>query len=662
MDLFIFAIAALVAVGLAAAVAAPWPRLGQRIGQVGTVVACGIGLVPAVTTLFGGGRLEMVAPWSMAAGRFHLLLDPLAALFLLPIFGVSAAAALYGGGYLRHHEGRRSLGAVWLFLDLLIGAMAMVVVAHDGLLFLLSWEVMALAPFFLVSFEDEKPAVREAAWTYLVATHLGSAFLLVMFFLLGARAGTMDFDAIPAAIAATPHLASICFVLAVVGFGSKAGFVPMHVWLPEAHPVAPSHVSALMSGVMIKTGIYGLVRLFTLTGEPMLWWSWVLIGLGAASGILGVVFALAQHNLKRLLAYHSVENIGIILLGLGVGLRGVADHSTVLAILGFGGGLLHVINHALFKSLLFLGAGAVQHATHTLDLEALGGLLKRMPASGTAFLVGAAAIVGLPPLNGFVSEFLIFVSAFLPLTTDHGSMAVAGVVVLVSLGLISGLAAACFAKAFATVYLGEPRTAPAAAAHEVGGEMVGALLLLAGACATIGLGAPVAVRGLAGAVAVATGLPAATVAATLGQASGWLATAILAFGIALAATALLWLLRRTLQGRAGVAREPTWGCGYGAPTPRMQYTASSFAQPLTDLFHPVLQTHVEEVLPTTPFPATARLATHTPDLFRDWLFAPLFRGTDRLMAGLRWFQHGNIHLYIVYIVVTLLALLVWAVV
>ncbi len=659
MNLFLCAIVALVAVGLAASALSPWPRLGQRVGQVGTIVACSLGLIPALTTLLGTTSLDLVAPWSMVGGRFHLLLDPLAALFLLPVFGVSAVAALYGGGYLRHHEGERPLGSLWLFFDLLIAGMAMVVVAHDGLLFLLSWEVMALAPFFLVAFEDEKRPVREAAWTYLIATHMGTVFLFVLFFLLGTRAGSMDFDAFPAALVAAPHLASICFLLAVVGFGSKAGFVPMHVWLPEAHPVAPSHVSALMSGVMIKTGIYGLVRLLTLSGAPLLWWSWLLIGLGAASGILGVVFALAQHNLKRLLAYHSVENIGIILLGLGVGLRGVGDRSPLLACLGFAGGLLHVLNHALFKSLLFLGAGAVQHATETLDLEALGGLLKRMPVSGTVFLVGAVAIVGLPPLNGFVSEFLIFVSAFLPLATGHGSIPVAGVTVLVSLGLISGLAAACFAKAFATVYLGEPRTDHAAHAHEVGNEMGVAMVLLAVACAAIGLGAPLAVRALAGAVAVATGLSTATVAATLDPATRWLETALLSFAIALAVAAGLWLVRRALHARARVSRETTWGCGYGAPTARMQYTASSFAQPLTDLFHPVLRTHVEAELPATPFPATACFASHAPDLFRDRLFTPLFHGTDRLMAGLRWLQHGNIHLYIV---VTLLALLVWAVV
>jgi len=661
MDLFLIAIAGLIATGLAAAALAPWPRLGQRVGQGGTILACGLGLAPAVTTLAGGGRLELLAPWSMVGGSFHLLIDPLAALFLLPIFGVSALGALYGAGYLRHHEGHQSLGPVWLFLDLLIASMAMVVAAHDGLLFLLSWEVMAIAPFFLVAFDDDKAPVRDAAWTYLIATHMGTAFLFVMFFLLAEEGGSMDFDTIPAAIQAAPHLASICFVLAVVGLGSKAGFVPMHVWLPEAHPVAPSHVSALMSGVMIKTGIYGLVRLLTLTGEPAAWWSWLLIGLGAASGIFGVVFALAQGDLKRLLAYSSMENIGIILLGLGVGVGGVANHAPLLACLGFAGGLLHVVNHALFKSLLFLGAGAVQHAAHTLNLEELGGLLKRMPFSGAAFFVGVAAIVGLVPLNGFVSEFLILVSAFLPLATGHGSAGVAGVTVLVTLGLISGLAAACFARAFATVYLGTPRTAPAAAAHEVGWEMAGAMGVLACACVAIGLGAPWAVHLLVAPVAVATGLSMATVAATLDAAAGWLAAAILAFAIALALAATLWLLRRTLQARAGVERQATWGCGYGAPTPRMQYTASSFAQPLTHLFHPLLHTHVEEEGVAAPLPAAARFASHAPDLFRDLLFNPLFRGVERLMLGLRWLQHGNIHLYILYIVVTLLVLLMSAV-
>ena len=297
---------------------------------------------------------------------------------------------------------------------------------------------MALSPFFLVVFDDRKASVRHAGWTYLTATHLGTAFLLVLFVVLGSIAGTSDFDGYSAALRDHTTLSSMVFILAVIGFGSKAGIVPAHVWLPEAHPVAPSHASALMSGAMIKVGIYGLVRIMTFLGTPEPWWGWVLIVIGASSGVLGVLFALAQHDLKRLLAYHSVENIGIILLGIGVGVLGLATGMPSLAVIGFAAGLLHVLNHSIFKGLLFLGAGAVQHAAHSLELEELGGLLKRMPWTGTAFLIGAAAIVGLPPFNGFVSEFLLFYSGFLAVVQPAANIAVAGLISMVAMGLISG--------------------------------------------------------------------------------------------------------------------------------------------------------------------------------------------------------------------------------
>jgi len=280
----------------------------------------------------------------------------------------------------------------------------LVVVARNGVLFLMSWELMSLASFFLVTLEDEKESVRRAGWIYLIAMHLGTAFLLAMFLLLGQNAASLDFERLSTAAAPS----GVFFLLAVIGFGTKAGFIPMHVWLPEAHPAAPSHVSAVMSGVMIKTGIYGLLRILTLLGPPAAWWGWTLVAIGIVSGILGVLYALAQHDLKRLLAYHSVENIGIIALGLGIGVLGISYSNPMMAALGFTGGLLHVVNHALFKSLLFLGAGSVLHATGTGELDRLGGLLKRMPVTGTTFLIGAVAISGLPPLNGFVSEFLIY--------------------------------------------------------------------------------------------------------------------------------------------------------------------------------------------------------------------------------------------------------------
>ncbi|HJT07090.1 MAG TPA: proton-conducting transporter membrane subunit, partial [Stellaceae bacterium] len=472
--------------GIAAVALRSRAALCHRAGQVGTVGASLAGLAGAARVLIGGQTQTIAAPWPMPGGGLHLAIDALSAFFLLPVFGLALAAAVYGRAYLSAHEHTAGAAGCWFNLNLLTFGMALVVVAHDGLLFLLAWEIMALAPFFLVVFDDRTAAVRHAGWTYLAATHLGTAFLLVLFVVLGGLAGSSDFDAYPALLRTHPELCSAVFLLAVIGFGSKAGIVPAHVWLPEAHPAAPSHASALMSGAMIKVGIYGIIRMLTMLGPPPVWWGWLLLALGASSGILGVLFALAQHDLKRLLAYHSVENIGIILIGIGAGVIGLATGAMPLTVIGFAAGLLHVLNHSIFKGLLFLGAGAVQHAAHTLDLEELGGLLKRMPWTGATFLIGSVAIVGLPPLNGFVSEFLLFLGGFAAVTEAGVAPAAVGLATIVVMGLISGLAAACFAKAFGVVFLGTPRSHEADAAHDAAPPMIAAMAGLAALC--VGLG------------------------------------------------------------------------------------------------------------------------------------------------------------------------------
>jgi formate hydrogenlyase subunit 3/multisubunit Na+/H+ antiporter MnhD subunit len=587
-------------------------------------------------------------------GSFFIALDPLSAFFLLPIFILSGIAALYGSEYLHGYRMQKSLGVCWFFFNLLVASMALVVIARNGVLFLMAWEVMTLASFFLVTFEDEDERVREAGWIYLVATHCGTAFLLVLFLLLGREHGSLDFDQFTAA--AGPGL---LFVLAVIGFGAKAGFIPLHVWLPEAHPAAPTHVSAVMSGVMIKTGIYGLVRTLTFLGPPAIWWGWVLCGIGLSSSVLGVVYALAQHDLKRLLAYHSVENIGIIALGFGLGLIGLSHGLPTLAALGFAGGLLHVLNHALFKGLLFLGAGAVMHGAGTREIDHLGGLLKRMPWTGVSFLIGAVAISGLPPLNGFVSELLIYVSAFQGATTLEHTAAVPALAVIAGLALIGGLAAACFAKAFGVVFLGEPRSDHAARAHEVGVAMRLSLLFLAVSCVVVGLGAPWVVKALAFPLTNATGLSPEEVDASLLSVHNTFSTLVVVSLILFALVMLVAIFRHRLLARRPVEEGVTWDCGYARPTPRMQYTASSFAQPLTSLFDFVLRTRRAYTGLSGLFPHAASLKTETEDFARVRLYQPLFVGVGRSLASFRWMQHGQVHLYVLYIALTLLVLLVW---
>jgi formate hydrogenlyase subunit 3/multisubunit Na+/H+ antiporter MnhD subunit len=638
-------------------------RLSTALGVGGAVVGSAAAVIPAVIVLAGGAVEPIRWPWSMPMGSFSLAMDGLSALFLAPVAVLPGLAAVYGGAYLKGCRDKAAVGGSWLFYNVLAASMVLLLVARNGVLFLVAWEVMSLASFFLVTMENDREDVRQAGWTYLVATHIGTAFLLVMFLLLARPGGSMDFDR----FAAGGGDGAI-FLLAVVGFGTKAGFVPLHTWLPEAHPAAPSHVSAVMSGVMIKTGIYGLVRTLTFLGAPAEWWGWTLVGVGAASGVLGVLLALAQHDLKRLLAYSSVENIGIIALGLGLGLVGLSRGNPTLAVLGFAGGLLHVVNHAMFKGLLFLGAGAVAHATGTREIDRLGGLIKKMPLTAGTFLIGSAAISALPPLNGFVSEFLIYLGSFTAVAAfppgpagPAGPLAVAipALIAVAALALIGGLAAACFAKAFGVVFLGEARSEEVRRAHEAPAPMRAAIIALAACCVLLGLLSALVVPRLAAAVSVATGLPLEAARQPLAYAGGPLLWITAGAVVLLALVGGLALLRRKLLAGRQVGEAGTWDCGYAAPTARMQYTASSFAQPLTDLFRLFLRTRRAGKGPQGLFPKEASLETHTPDVFRDGLFRPAFLGAAWLMRRLRWLQHGRLQLYVLYIVLTLLVLLVW---
>ena len=624
----------------------------------GAVTASALGVVPAMRVLLGAPPELLHLPWNVPYGAFFVEVDALSAFFLLPIFVLSALAAVYGVEYLRAYRATHSVGGSWFFFNVLVASMVLVVIARNAVLFLVAWEVMALASFFLVTFEDEKEDVRDAGWVYLVATHLGTAFLLALFTLLGSTSGSLDFDHF--SVAASQ--AGLLFVLALIGFGAKAGFMPLHVWLPEAHPAAPSHVSALMSAVMIKTGIYGLLRMLTFlhaSAAPPLWWGCLLCGVGLLSGVLGILFALAQRDLKRILAYSSVENIGLIGLGLGVGLLGLSAGSPTLAVLGFAGGLLHVWNHAAFKGLLFFAAGAVAHASGTRDVEQLGGLLKRLPWTGTLFLTGAAAICGLPPLNGFVSEFLIYTAALHGVTAGATVIATPVIIVLVGLALIGGLAAAGFTRTFGITFLGEPRGEAGAHAHEPGAAMRYPMLLLAACCVLLGLFAPVVIDNLTILLATVSGLSVDLVRGNVAPAVRLISLVAAAGAAFLVLLTILAGLRLALLSSRRVGAADTWDCGYAWPTARMQYSASSFAQPLTDLFGPLLQTRRHVTAPQGFFPRTAALGTETPDLTTEYFYRPAFTRIGRGLAALRWLQHGRLHLYVLYIALTLLVLLVW---
>ncbi len=652
---FLVAVVLLLLSGITAAILNRFSRLSTLVAVIGSVLACCLGLGAVVPVILGQGTLSFSAKWPVFYGALALEVDPLSAFFLLPIFILSALAALYGSEYLKSWFGKKPVGLNWFFYNSLVASMVMVVVARNAILFLAAWEIMSIASFFLVTFEDEHPSSRRAGLIYLVATHIGTAFLIVLFILLGQQSGSLDFQKFALT---DSHLASLIFIFAVIGFGTKAGFIPLHIWLPEAHPAAPSHVSALMSGVMIKTGIYGLVRILTFLGFPLVWWGGLLIAIGLVSGILGVLFALAQHDIKRLLAYHSVENIGIITFGLGLGLLGVSLKLPLLIVFGFLGGLLHVLNHAFFKGLLFLGAGAIAHSTGTREIDHLGGLIKRMPVTALTFLIGSVAISGIPPLNGFVSEFLIYFGAFKGISSGPVTCWL-GLSIIAGLAMIGGLAAACFTKAFGIIFLGEPRSGHAQQAHEVGWAMRLPMILLSLFCVIIGFFAPVVLILFQRILPLLTNWPYDLLLIEYYEVLAPL-TAIMIFAFIFSGFLFFLMgIRFVLLSHRTIEKTVTWDCGYADPSPRMQYTSSSFAQPITGTFQLLLRTSRRLSMSSDIFPQQASWTTKTADLFHKSFYAPFYEKFTRHLLKLRWFQHGRLQFYILYILVTLLVLIVW---
>ncbi|MBN2590045.1 MAG: hypothetical protein JXA96_09290 [Sedimentisphaerales bacterium] len=656
MPLFLLGLFIIFVGGLGSLISSRKAVLASFIGAMGTVVGSIIAIIPTFQVLLHGKTETLRLNWSIPSGSFFIQIDAISAFFLIPILALSAIVSIYGSEYLLAYRQQKNLGVPWFFYNLLLIGMSLVVVARNGVLFLIAWEIMSLSSFFLVTFEYEKPAVRQAGLIYLIAMHIGTAFLIVFFILLGHHAGSLDFDKISGV---PSSLANILFLLAIVGFGTKAGFMPLHVWLPYAHPAAPSHVSAVMSCVMIKTGIYGLVRALTILGMPPAWWCWLLILIGATAGILGVLFALAQHDLKRLLAYHSVENIGIITIGLGVGLLGINMNSPVLAVLGFTGGLFHVINHAAFKGLLFLGAGAVLHSCKTGHIDSLGGIIKRMQWTAFTFLIGSIAICGLPPLNGFVSEFLIYLGVYKNNIGGGFEAMIFVLIVIGSLSLIGGLALACFAKAFCITFLGLPRSECAQHAHEVGFGMKFSMVTLAFLCVLLGIFSPLVIKSAENVILEISPFQLQDIQGELEAASTILWNIVLVSLILFVMIIGFSVLRKMLLRDRIIKETVTWDCGYAKPDSRMQYTATSFAQPLTNLFKLFLPTREDVSLSKGIFPSKSAFHSDTSDIGEKYIYKPVYRLINLFVSKLRWLQHGRLQIYVLYIALTLLILLIW---
>jgi len=654
MTLFITAVALILLSGFAGIFCRRGSLFWERASLAAILAGCLAGMIAAGLALHRPAEAVFFRSWPVPGGALALRLDGLSALFLFPALLVTAAGALYAAGYWPVQK--RPASGAWLrvFYPLLAGAIVVLLAANNAVLFLTAWEIMALAGYFLVVTERQDEEAQQAGFIYLAATHTGTLALFGMFALLAGL--TEASPLLPQAASLPGHgpRPTAIFLLALFGFGLKAGLIPLHIWLPRAHAAAPSHVSALMSGVLIKMGIYGIMRTTAWFEGIPAWWGWTVLCLGLTSALFGVAFAIAQHDLKRLLAYHSVENIGIILLGLGTALLGRSHGAEAMVALGMAGALLHVVNHGLFKALLFLSAGSMIQATGTRLLGRYGGLLRTMPLSGLFFLGGAAAICGLPPLNGFVSEWLVYLGLF---KASQGEAMAPALLALPGLAMTGGLALLCFAKVFGLSFLGTPRAG--LAGKEAPTAMLAAMAVLLAACLWIGL-APGSLFPL---------LSAATASWRTTAGSGQtprLPDLAPAAAVSLAATLLILLLagftllQQNRKNTPAIPKTATWGCGCPLPMPRGQYTASSFAQMIVSFFGWALRTRTDKPEDRQLFPPREAYATHTPDGILDLILLPLFAILARAAETLRRLvQHGVLGLYLLYSAITLCALLLF---
>jgi hydrogenase-4 component B len=604
---------------------------------------------------------------------FAIRLDTLASFFVFTISLVGLGASVYALGYVTEFYGRVSISLLGSLFNGFLLSMTLVVIADNAFFFLIVWELMSLFSYFLVVTEHEKSDVRYAGLFYLIMTHIGTACIILTFLILFQSSGSFSFDAFRhPEQPLSDGMRTIVFLTALIGFGTKAGIVPLHVWLPYAHPAAPSHISALMSGVMIKTAIYALIRVYfdLFAGEFPWWWGFVVLAIGAISALLGVMYALMEHDLKSLLAYHSVENIGIILLGIGAGMIFHSYGLEELAALGLMAGLYHTINHAVFKALLFFGAGSLLYATHTRNMEEYGGLLRRMPWTGACFLIGAVSIAALPPTNGFVSEWLVFQSLFLSYQMPSLLMKLMLPIAAAMLALTGVLALTCFAKAFGISFLALPRSSHAKHAEEVPWSMRLGMAYLSTLCIALGLAPMLVVPAIDPVTHSMVGISIAGNTLALG---GWavapvnvefssLSSPVLA--LILAATAALGLGMVALYGGARAHRySRTWACGLNV-TARMEYSATGFVQPIkrvfSTIYQPTVNLETEFLEESRYFAKRRRFEFHIEPVFQKHLYDPIITFMSGLAGRLRIVQGGSLHLYLAYMFVTLVVLLLVA--
>jgi len=631
----------------------------------GIIVACW-GIIFSIGAFVLPTNLVFTADWSIfPLLNFSFNLDKLSTFFIFTISLVTLFCSIYGLGYIKHFYKKYDIGLLGFFYHLFIVGMLLVVSASNGLLFLVAWEIMSIASYFLVVYDRNEPDNIKAGFLYLVMTHIGTTFIILALLLMYRFTSSFDFLVIKASADLIPAtFKNIIFVLSLVGFGTKAGIIPFHIWLPSAHPAAPSHVSALMSGVMIKTGVYMIIRLFfDMLPPTQLWWGVVVLIIGAVSAVLGVLYALTEHDIKRLLAYHSIENIGIILLGLGSALIFLVLGNLPVALFSLGAALFHILNHAIFKSLLFLSAGSVINQTHTRNMEKYGGLIKRLPRTALFFLIGSMAISALPPFNGFFSEWMTFQSLLVGLASTSILLKSVFIFATISLAVTGGLALACFVKAFAITFLARPRSSEATHAKESDLALSVAMGSLAVICLFFGLFSGylsswfLAIASSLQSLVVTTVYP---ISDKLVTPSGSGSVSALLFFIIFVGTALVVviLIKYIINQNQKIKIGATWDCGVNLGS-RTEITATGFARSIVLIFAGILRPSTQQDIEYHDseiryLPKSKIINFSTDDVYRSYIYQPLKKGIAVLALSAKNIQSGNINIYVFYILIALI--------
>jgi hydrogenase-4 component B len=641
-------------------------RLCSIVSFMGAAAASLFGFLFSLSVLFGSNSTLQLA--GSPVMNFSLVVDKLSAFFILVISIAAFAVSIYSTGYVKEYFGKKNIGYLGFLYNIFILSMILVVSANNVVMFLIVWEVMSIISYFLVVFEHEKAENRKAGFIYIVMTHIGTGFIILSLLIIASGSGSFNFETFRGSATVLPtYLKDLAFLFALIGFGTKAGIVPLHIWLPYAHPAAPSNVSALMSGVMIKTAIYMLIRvIFDFLGADTMWWGLLLLFIASISALLGVMYALMEHDMKRLLAYHSVENIGIILIGISVAMIFMSSGQKELAAFGLIAGLYHTFNHAVFKSLLFMGAGSLIYSTHTKNIEEYGGLIKKMPWTALFFLIGAISISGLPPFNGFVSEWLTFQAQLLGINLSDNIVKIAILFSGAGLALTGALAAACFVKAFGISFLALPRSAHAEHAKEVPASMLAGMGILSLMCIVLGIfpsffvslidpvSASLVGAGISGkmsfdmSIASFSGFPA-------GISTIWIAFLVFVL-LPLPIIAYLLLYRKS------TAKYETWGCGQPLSTGRNEYTATAFSKPiriwLGNIFRP--RREIRTTYSDSPyFKEMVFFGSEIEPVFEKYLYEPVTWVILTISRLMRVMQTGYIQTYLLYILITLVIALLY---